>query len=209
MSNTIILKKSSVASKVPLATDLTYGELAINYADGKLYFKDSSNAIKSFIDSSSLATVATSGVYADLSGKPTNVSVFANDSGYLVAADIASKASLTGVETLTNKRITGRVLSATTATTLTINGDTTDQYIVSALASAMTIASPTGTPTEGQQLIIRIKDNGTAQTLTWNAIFREGATLPTTTTISKTTYVGCIYNSADSVWDVVAVTTQA
>lgn len=39
MPNKIVLKKSSVASKVPLVGDLDYGELAINYADGKLYYK--------------------------------------------------------------------------------------------------------------------------------------------------------------------------
>ena len=52
MSNKIILKKSSVGAKVPLTTDLEYGELALNYADGKLYFKDSSNEIQ-FLGSSS------------------------------------------------------------------------------------------------------------------------------------------------------------
>jgi hypothetical protein len=52
MSNKIILKKSSVGAKVPLTTDLEYGELALNYADGKLYFKDSSNQIQ-FLGSSS------------------------------------------------------------------------------------------------------------------------------------------------------------
>jgi len=52
MSNQIVLKKSSVAAKVPLTTDLAYGELALNYADGKLYFKDSSNTIQ-FLGSSS------------------------------------------------------------------------------------------------------------------------------------------------------------
>ena len=52
MSSTEIkLKKSSVAGKVPLVGDLQYGELAINYADGKLYYKNSSNQIKSFADS--------------------------------------------------------------------------------------------------------------------------------------------------------------
>lgn len=45
MANKIILKKSSVASKVPLTTDLVYGELALNYADGKLYYKTASNTI--------------------------------------------------------------------------------------------------------------------------------------------------------------------
>jgi len=48
MSTKVLLKKSSVLGKVPLATDLSYGELALNYADGKLYFKDSSNNIQAF-----------------------------------------------------------------------------------------------------------------------------------------------------------------
>jgi hypothetical protein len=48
MANRIVLKKSSVAAKVPLTTDLEYGELALNYSDEKLYFKNASNAIKSF-----------------------------------------------------------------------------------------------------------------------------------------------------------------
>ena len=41
----VILKKSSVAGKIPLATDLDYGELAINYTDGKLFYKTSSNSV--------------------------------------------------------------------------------------------------------------------------------------------------------------------
>lgn len=45
MANTIILKKSSVAAKVPQTTDLVYGELALNYTDGKLYYKTASNTI--------------------------------------------------------------------------------------------------------------------------------------------------------------------
>lgn len=41
----IILKKSSVADKVPLPADLAYGELALNYADSKLFFKKPDNTI--------------------------------------------------------------------------------------------------------------------------------------------------------------------
>ena len=40
MSNTIIIKNSSVASKIPSPGDLTPGELAINTADSKLYTKN-------------------------------------------------------------------------------------------------------------------------------------------------------------------------
>lgn len=39
MANTVKLKQSSVASKVPLTTDLQLGELAVNTYDGKLYLK--------------------------------------------------------------------------------------------------------------------------------------------------------------------------
>jgi hypothetical protein len=41
MASIVQLKKSSVVGKVPLTTDLDYGELALNYADGKLYYKKS------------------------------------------------------------------------------------------------------------------------------------------------------------------------
>jgi hypothetical protein len=48
MSNKVLLKKSSVLGKAPETADLDYGELALNYADGFLYFKNSNNVIQSF-----------------------------------------------------------------------------------------------------------------------------------------------------------------
>ena len=45
--------------------------------------------------------------------------------------------------------------------------------------------SLSGTPTNFQKLIIRIKDNGTAQAITWGDSFEaKGVALPTTTVIS-------------------------
>ena len=113
-------------------------------------------------------------------------------------------------DTLTNKRVTKRVTSVASSATPTPDVSTTDQYNLTALAAAAAFGIPTGTPTDGQKLIIRIKDNATARALTWDAIYRAvGADLPSTTVISKTTYVGCIYNTADTKWDVVASVTQA
>jgi hypothetical protein len=43
MANTIKIKNSGTASAVPAS--LEHGELGLNYADGKLYFKNSSNTI--------------------------------------------------------------------------------------------------------------------------------------------------------------------
>jgi hypothetical protein len=45
MPNNIILKKSSTNDKVPLPGDLQYGELALNFADGNLFYKNTANAI--------------------------------------------------------------------------------------------------------------------------------------------------------------------
>jgi len=56
MPANIKLKKSSVPAKVPLDSDLAYGELALNFADGRLFYKNSSNEIKSFIDSDNIAS---------------------------------------------------------------------------------------------------------------------------------------------------------
>ena len=47
MVNRIILKKSTIAAKVPLATDLDIGELAVNTADAILYTKHSDGTVKS------------------------------------------------------------------------------------------------------------------------------------------------------------------
>ena len=51
MANRIILKKTSTPGKVPVTTiedadaGLAYGELAINYADGKLFYRNANNTV--------------------------------------------------------------------------------------------------------------------------------------------------------------------
>lgn len=80
-------------------------------------------------------------------------------------------------------------------------------FTITALAEAATIGEPTGTPADGDTLLIRFKDDATARALSWNAIYRAGADvpLPTTTVLSKTLYVGFVYNSTDTKWDCILV----
>lgn len=85
-----------------------------------------------------------------------------------------------------------------------------DMYAITGLSTALTINADAGTPVNGKKVTFRIKDNGTARALTWttgtaNSFRTIGTVLPTTTIVSKTLYVGCIYNSADSRWDVVGI----
>lgn len=100
--------------------------------------------------------------------------------------------------------------TASSSTPTPTGGSLRNFFTVTALAAGATFAAPSGTPANGNRLVIRVKDNGTARTLAFNAIYRAiGVTLPTTTVINKTLYLGCIYNSADSKWDVIAYAVEA
>ena len=57
MSNTIILKKSAVTGNAPASGDLSLGEIAINYADGHLYYKSGASATPAKINAGDADTV--------------------------------------------------------------------------------------------------------------------------------------------------------
>ena len=102
-----------------------------------------------------------------------------------------------------------RVQSVTSSATVTPTS-ANDLVKITAQATGLTIANPTGTMSEGQAMIIRIKDNGTAQTIAFGTNYRAiGVTLPTTTTISKTIYIGLVWNDTDTKFDVLGINTQA
>lgn len=105
----------------------------------------------------------------------------------------------------------GTVQSVASAATVTPVA-TNKLVKITTQAVGLTLAVPTGTIADGQDLMIRIKDSGSAQTIAWTSGtggYRAiGITLPTTTTAGKTTYVGLIYNSDDSRWDAIGVTTE-
>ena len=143
------------------------------------------------------ATTATTGAFTTVVAS-TSVSV----GGVLVP-------TISSTSTLTNKRINPRSATATTATTLTPDLATLDQTSLTALATALTINAPTGTPVDGSKMTIRLKDNGTARALTWNATYVPiGNALPTTTVANKIVYIGCSYNLTAAQWDIIAVTQQ-
>ena len=65
MATDIRLKKSSVAGRIPSTSNLEYGEIALNYQDGKLYYKDASNNVRAFLDSSNISTLISNTIDSD------------------------------------------------------------------------------------------------------------------------------------------------
>jgi hypothetical protein len=98
------------------------------------------------------------------------------------------------------KNPAGQSLTTASTVTPTFSNDYVD---VTAQASALTLANPTGTAVNAWGIVIRIKDNGSAQTIAYGTQYRGiGLTLPTTTVASKVLVLGMIYNSAAAKWDV-------
>lgn len=128
----------------------------------------------------------------------------------------------TDTQTLTNKTITQRVSSTTTISSpLAWDSDDYDIYAATAQAGDLTINADAGTPTNGQKMIFRFTCDGTIRTITFtggasNAFKPVGANLTVSgsnftyaLTASKTTYFGCIFNSASSRWEVIAISQEA
>lgn len=142
-----------------------------------------------------------------LSGLTSGRVVFATTSGQLTDdADLTFNGT-----TLSSTQFSGRLLprSATVASAAApaINTDTTDIFTITALAADITSMTTnlTGTPLEGQRLTVRFLDDGTARAIAWGASFASrGATLPTTTVISKYLYVELIWNAATTTWDCIS-----
>lgn len=84
-----------------------------------------------------------------------------------------------------------------------------NQYNVNALAQAGAVAVPSGTVFDGQMLTLRVMDNGTSRSLSWNAAYRPiYVALPTQTVANRVLYMGMRYNGFRSTWDVMAVSQE-
>jgi hypothetical protein len=148
-----------------------------------------------------------SGTVTNLTG---TASININGTVGAATANTGAFTTLTASTNLSSTRINPRTSSTASTATLTPDISAFDQYNLTAQAAGLTVEAPTGTPVDGNKLIIRILDNGTPQTITWNATYTViGPTLPTTTTANKMIYVGCVYNSTNTRWDVIALATQA
>jgi hypothetical protein len=103
-----------------------------------------------------------------------------------------------------------RVVVIADGTSITMDADTTDMATQAntQVAGTLTVNVPSGTPTNGQKLMLRLRSTN-IQTFSWNAIFQGGLSpLPTTSSgSSKYDYYGFIYNGTATKWQIVGTAT--
>lgn len=200
--------RALVPADLPVATGAAFGAVkpdgtSITIAAGIL----SAAATVSSVGLTAPAQFTVSG--SPVTGAGTLALTWANQTAnFMLCGPASGAAAVPTFRALTPADLVQSI--GTVASGATITPTNVGQYEVTALAVPATIAIPSGTPVDGQKLIIRIKDNGTARALTWTTSaggYRviTGITLPTATTgTAIPNYIGCIWNSQDSFWDVVA-----
>jgi hypothetical protein len=167
----VILKKSSVAAKVPLVTDLAFGEVALNYQDGKLYYKKADGTtIGSFIDASTVTYVGTTSI---------------------------SLGRASAAQTLTGVSIDGSAGSLTNALTIGTGLSGTSYNGSSAVTIAITNPVPTQTGNSGKYLTtdgtalswVTVSGSGTVTSITAGTGLTGGVITSTGTIALDTTAV--------------------
>lgn len=156
-------------------------------------------------------TAANNALYSTAAGTLTagTLPVLAGGTGTTTPSIVAGT-NVTVAGTWPNQTIsTGiRVVVIADGTTVTMNADTTDiaTQANTQAVSTLTINAPTGTPVNGQKIIFRLLSTN-IQTFAWNAVFQgsNDLALPSTSTgSSKYDYMGFIWNSTNSKWQMLA-----
>jgi len=130
--------------------------------------------------------------------------VYASDySANFTDNSLVTKAWVLGQLSSTTVIVTNTVESINLGTALNIN------YSITALASAITFTT-NGTANNFDKLIVRVKDNNTAQTLTFDPTYFEakGQALPTTTVAGKVITIGFIFDSVTGKMGCVSVSQE-
>ena len=130
-------------------------------------------------------------------GHATDTTLSRSAAGVLAVEGIVIP-SISSTNTLTNKRIQPRSLTADSAATLTPALATANVWQLTAQAEALTVAAPTGTPVLGEVIHILLKAATSARTITWNATYKAiGEALKTSISTTKRMEAICSYDGTD------------
>lgn len=150
----------------------------------------------------------TSAIQTQLNGKQaSNAHLDDLADGTLSNSNLESTVVITTYQqTLTNKRVSPRAYALSFSTTLIFASDLYDVIEVGTMTGNLSTLVVSGTPTDGQELRVSFKQDGTGgRTVTWpaNVVFGTDYTSGMMPTAANAKWsVTLTYNSADSVWRV-------
>jgi hypothetical protein len=114
MSNTILIKRSGTANAIPSSANLSLGELAINYTDGNLFYKDAGGTVKVIASNQtftlsgniSAGNISTGGLITatgNIKGGNINTANIVSAGGNVIAGNI----NTTGIANIGKLTVTG------------------------------------------------------------------------------------------------------
>jgi len=173
MTTQVILKKSSIAARVPAIGDLAFGELALNYQDGVLYYKK--------------ADGTTIGSFGGGNGTVTSVAALTIGSSGTDVTSTVADSTTTPVITLnipTASASNRGVLSSTDWTTFNNKLATTNVVFIGTTSISLS-------RTTGSQTLTGVSIDGTAATSTTaNSLNVSNSYVGTGFTVNSTGVIG-------------------
>jgi len=146
-----------------------------------------------------------------VSGLGTGVATFLQTPTYTNLSTAVTGDTVVGaaaIQTLTNKRVTPRVFeSSSNSATPTLNTDDFDMMVITGQSATITnfTTNLTGTPTNGQKLIISITGTAAVAITSFGSKFEASTVaLPTTTVGTNRLDIGFIWNATTLKWRCVA-----
>lgn len=207
-SNTAYSGNIAIGSGALYSANGGSNSTVIGYSAGTTAY-GGTNTFLGYSSGSAVTSGANNVIIGGYTGSAAPIS--ATGSNYIVLSDGAGTVRQT-IDPSGNVSFTGgitsRVVVIADATSITVNADTTDvatQANTQAVGT-LTINAPTGTPVNGQKFILRLRSTN-VQTFSWNAIFQGSTDISLPISSSGATlydYVGFIYNSTASKWQMIA-----
>jgi len=134
MANTILIKRSGTANAVPTSGQLANGEIAINYADGNLFYKDTGGTVQLLVSNKFVSVTGNITTAGNISGnyfigngsQLTGVTAVSSYGNANVVANLAAlgsnPVSTTGNITGGNLNAAGMSLSSNVVSALNVTG---------------------------------------------------------------------------------------